>query len=146
MKIISKLLLILFLSFWIFIINTNAWTFDDLINSSDWRIEIKCQDSNWNEIDCDINNWVKIVEDTVSWIQKTDSLSVYIQKVVAYVLTFVSIIAVIYIIYAWFRILISAWDEETLKKQKSTILYVILGIIIMWLAYPITIFIIWLFA
>ena len=146
MKIILKVLFIFILSFWVFSINANALTFDELLNSSDWRVEIKCQDSDWAVIACDIKNWVKIVENTVNWIQKTDSLSVYIQKVVAYVLTFVSIIAVVYIIYAWFRILVSAWDEETLKKQKSAILYVVIWIAIIWLAYPLTIFIIGMFS
>jgi hypothetical protein len=145
MKIFSKILLILILSVGVFSLNVNA-DFLDIFGWGSPAVNIKCQDSAWNAIDCNIKNWVEIVKWEVNWIEKTDSLSVYIQKVVAYILTFVSIIAVVYIIYAWFRILISAWDEETLKKQKSTILYIVIGIAIMWLAYPITIFIISLFS
>ncbi len=64
-------------------------------------------------------------------------LSEYAQDVVLYFLSFISIIAVIYIIYAGFQILIGGGDEEKMKKAKNIILYVIVGIIIMWLAYSI---------
>lgn len=50
---------------------------------------------------------------------------------------FVSLIGVIYIIYSGFRILISGGDEESLKNAKQTILYITLGMILMWLAYSI---------
>jgi hypothetical protein len=50
---------------------------------------------------------------------------------------FLSIIAVIYIIYAGFQLMVGAGDEEKMKKTRSIITYVILGILIMWLAYPI---------
>ena len=52
-------------------------------------------------------------------------------------MTFISIIAVIYIIYAGFQLMIGAGDEEKMKKTRQIILYVVLGILIMWLAYPI---------
>jgi hypothetical protein len=50
---------------------------------------------------------------------------------------FVSLIAVLYIIYAGFQLMTGAGDEEKMKKTRSIITYVILGILIMWLAYPI---------
>jgi hypothetical protein len=50
---------------------------------------------------------------------------------------FVSLIAVLYIIYAGFQLMIGAGDEEKMKKTRQIILYVILGILIMWLALPI---------
>lgn len=52
-------------------------------------------------------------------------------------MTFISIIAVLYIIYAGFQILIGAGDEEKMKKAKNIVLYVTLGIILMWLSYSI---------
>lgn len=52
-------------------------------------------------------------------------------------MSFISIIAVIYIIYAGFQLMIGAGDEEKMKKTRQIILYVVLGILIMWLAYPI---------
>ncbi|MDA9129474.1 pilin [Candidatus Gracilibacteria bacterium] len=65
-----------------------------------------------------------------------------IQQIVGYILSFVSLIAVLYIIYAGFQILTGNGEEEKLKKSKQTILYVILGIIVIWLAWPITVFVI----
>lgn len=137
MKIISKLLIILILSFWTLNISTNAGFFDNLISDSQPKLDIKCD---W--WDCNLQSWIENVKDSVNWIETDRTLSEYIQDIVVYILSFISIIAVIYIIYAWFRILTWAWDEEVLKKQKSTILYVIIWIAVIWLAYPITLFII----
>jgi Type IV secretion system pilin/REJ domain len=50
---------------------------------------------------------------------------------------FISIIAVIYIIYAGFQVMTGWGDEEKMKKAKNIITYVIIGILIMWLAYSI---------
>ena len=69
-------------------------------------------------------------------------ISDFIQDIVAYILTFVSLIAVLYIIWAGFQILVGNWEEEKLKKSKTTILYVVLGIVVIWLAWPITNFVI----
>jgi Type IV secretion system pilin len=64
-------------------------------------------------------------------------LVVYVQDVVKYLLGFITIIAIVYVIYAGFQLMIGAGDEEKSKKAKNTILYVIVGIVIMWLAYTI---------
>lgn len=48
----------------------------------------------------------------------------------------------IYIIWTGFRILTSNGDDSSLKDAKKTILYVMIGIIVMWLAYPIVMWII----
>ena len=136
MKIIYKIILSIFLVF-SFFVNTNAWFFDELLGNETPIAHPDC----WGE-DCNIDTWVKIVKETVNWIETERSASEYIQDIVAYLLTFISIIAVIYIIYAWFRILTSAWDEETVKKQKQTIMYVVIWILVIWLAYPIMKFII----
>lgn len=52
-------------------------------------------------------------------------------------MSFVSLIAVIYIIWAGFQLMIGAGDEEKMKKARQIIVYVIIGVIIMWLARPI---------
>jgi type IV secretory pathway VirB2 component (pilin) len=54
----------------------------------------------------------------------------------------VTIVGVIYIIYAGFQLMTGGGDEEKLKKTKNIIVYVIIGIIVMWLAYPLMKFII----
>jgi len=69
------------------------------------------------------------------------SLSDYIQDIIVFLLGFLSIIAIIYIIYAGFTLLSSAWDEDKMKNTKNTILYVIIGLVIIWLAGPITTFV-----
>lgn len=132
MKIISKVLLMVILSFTTFSINTNAWFFEDLFDESQPKVHIDC-----GEQDCNINTWTELVKNSVTWIETERTLSEYIQDVVVYLLWFLSIIAVLYIIYAWFRILVWAWDEDNLKKQKNTILYVVIWISIIWLAYSI---------
>ena len=70
-------------------------------------------------------------------IEKEDTAVQYIQKIVKYALTFVTIISVIYIIYAWFRILTSSWEDEVIKSSKKTIIYVIIWILLIWFAYEI---------
>jgi type IV secretory pathway VirB2 component (pilin) len=47
----------------------------------------------------------------------------------------VTLIAVIYVIYAGFQIMTGGGDEEKMKKSRNTIFYVFIGIVIMWLAY-----------
>lgn len=87
--------------------------------------------------DCSLSGWINVVKNIV-WNNITNKpLSEYIQDVVRYFLSFISVIAVIYIIYAWFQVMIGGGDEEKVKKAKNIIIYIILGIVIMWLAYAI---------
>ena len=72
----------------------------------------------------------------------TKPVSEYAQDVVIYLMTFVTIIGVIYVIWSGFRIMISAGDEDTVANSRKTILYVAIGIIVMWLAYSIVNFVI----
>jgi len=137
MRTISKLLLIFILSFWVFSLNTNAWFFGDLFEESQPKVHIDC----WEQ-DCNLATGIENVKDTVNGIEQDRTFSEYVQDVTISILSFISIIAVIYIIYAWFRILTWAWEEEVLKKQKWTILYVVIWMAVIWLAYPITKFII----
>ncbi len=71
------------------------------------------------------------------WWLSDKPITVYAQDIVKYLLSFVSLVAVFYIIYAGFQVMTGAWDEEKMKKAKNVILYVVIGIIIMWLAYGI---------
>lgn len=99
-----------------------------------WWWEIKyCQ---WNS--CWTEAWIKEVERNLGdEVIKDRTFSEYIQDIVAYLLWFITLIAVIYIIYAWFRILVSSWDDETIKNSKKTIIYVIVWIVVIWFAYAI---------
>jgi len=134
MKVFAKLILIFTLLF--FSIQTYSFSFTELIWwTSEW-IEVDCGDE-----ECNIQSGIDIVKDTVNWIETERTFSEYVQDIVKYLLGFVSIVAIIYIIYAWFRILTWNWNEDTLKKQKMTILYVIIWILTMWLAYSIVKFV-----
>jgi Type IV secretion system pilin len=53
-----------------------------------------------------------------------------IGKVITYINSFLALIAVILVIYAGWLILISAGDDEKLKKAKSIILYVFIGFLV----------------
>jgi len=86
---------------------------------------------------CSLSGWVNESGQVLNGLFSKLPLSELAQNIVAYLLGFISLIAVLYIIYAWFQIMIWAGDEEKVKKAKNIILYVILGIIIMWLAYSI---------
>ena len=108
------------------------------------------EDAEWNP-ECGLQQWIDTVGE-VGGFKRTKiddegntvtlGLSDFIQDIVAYILTFVSLLAVLYIIWAGFQILIGNGEEEKLKKSKTTILYVIIGIVVIWLAWPITIFVI----
>ncbi|MDD2907951.1 MAG: hypothetical protein PHH98_04890 [Candidatus Gracilibacteria bacterium] len=90
------------------------------------------------------------LKDGVDYIQKgglngpvtNGTGSEYVQKIVAYGLSFLAIVAVILIIYAGFNLLISIGDEEKAKKSKTIIIFAILGLLIIFLAKPITTFVI----
>ena len=53
------------------------------------------------------------------------------------ILSFVTIIAVVYCLWAGFQIMTAGGDEEKVKSGRKTIIQVIIGIVIMWLAYAI---------
>jgi len=134
MKIFISLFVVFFVVlFWS--ISVQAWFFDSFING--WDPDIRyCSDG-----ECWLQEWIDAVEGWITDLETERSASDYIQDIVRYLLTFVSIIAVLYIIYAGFQILIWWWDEEKMKSSKQMIIYVLLGMILMWLAWPITLFI-----
>jgi len=87
--------------------------------------------------DCSLQWWIEQVKDTLKDSVTDRNASDYIQDVIAFLLGFIALVAVIIIIYAWFNILTWAGDEEKVKKAKMTIIYVIVGIIVIYLAWPI---------
>ncbi|MCD5380868.1 hypothetical protein LR004_02975 [Candidatus Gracilibacteria bacterium] len=91
----------------------------------------------YNSSELGLENGVKLVKEGVSDINTTGTFADTVQKVIIYLLSFVTVVAVIYIIYAGFRILTSSGDEETIKKSKNTIIYVIIGIVVIWFAWTI---------
>lgn len=98
---------------------------------------IYCQDG-----ECSLEKGTELVKKDINDIEKTRTASQYVQDLVRYLLTFVTIVAVLYIIYAWFKILTSAGNEDEVWKSKTTIVSVLAWIVIIWLAYAIVIWII----
>lgn len=134
MKLLIKLIVVFLL-----IISNFSWVDAGSIFSiwEDAKLQVDCA---WDD-DCDLKWWIEKVKNTVNDIEKDRKFSQYVQDVIQYILGFISLVAVIYIIYAGFMILIWAWDEDKLKKSKQTILYVIIWIVLIWLAYSIVAFI-----
>ena len=60
-----------------------------------------------------------------------------IMTLISKFLGFVTIIAVVYCIRAGFQILTAGGDEEKVKNGRTTIIQVVIGIVVMWLAYTI---------
>lgn len=126
-KIILKSLLVA----WLLLFSLPNVFSEDSIFSDTW--ELPYCDNN----ECWYQSWVKKVQWLIDNAETQKPLSEYIQDIIVYLLTFISIIAVIYVIYAWFRILIWWWSDDSIKNSRKTILHVIIWIIIIWLAYSI---------
>ena len=58
-----------------------------------------------------------------------------ITNIIVALLSLITLVAVAYVLYAGFQILTAWGDEEKVKSGRKTIINVIIGIIIMWLAY-----------
>lgn len=60
-----------------------------------------------------------------------------IMAVIRSFLQFVTLIAVIYCLWAGFQILTAGGEEEKVKTGRKIIINVIIGIVVMWLAYSV---------
>lgn len=60
-----------------------------------------------------------------------------IMNLIAKFLGFVTLIAVLYVLWAGFQILTAGGDEEKVKTGRKVIIQVIIGIVVMWLAYSV---------
>lgn len=74
-------------------------------------------------------------EEWLGWSQTTIDQTII--TFINYIATFLSIVAVLMIIWAWFNILTAGWDEERVKKWKTTIIQAVIGLMVIWLAYAI---------
>jgi len=144
MKIISKILLstasffiLLFFSF-----NTSFAGDDCTSFFCLWDNPQKIQYCDWSDwTECSLSWWISQVWNKVDWIVNDRTFSQYIQDIIAYLIWFLFFVALVYVLYAWFKILVSSWEEEELKKSKSIIAYVIIWIILIFLAYSIVNFV-----
>lgn len=93
---------------------------------------------------CTLNSGVDAVKTAMQWqiVGNNMTLETFIKSALIYFMGFVSLVALVYIIYAGFQLMTGGWDEEKMKKTRNIILYVILGVVLMWLARPIVIWVV----
>ncbi len=133
MKKILLCIVLVFSTFFVFWEASFAW--NSIFNG--WTTEVPyCK---WDS--CWLEEWVDSVKniDAIEW---NRSASEYIQAVVKYILSFLSLVAILVIIYAWFNLLTWIWDEEKAKKTKQIIVYAVLWLVIIFLAWPIVDFVV----
>jgi len=137
-----KILLISIVYIMIYSNLINASETSDAIGNTENNPTLQIECWIWNKNDCNLKTWIEKTKNSLSWVENTRTFSEYIQSIIIYILKFLSLIAVIYIIYAWFIVLTWLWEEEKLKTAKKTIVYVIAWLLIIWSAYSIVILII----
>ena len=137
-KSMKKILTLIILSFTLLL---SFWNFNTyaLWGSESAKIPY-CKDNN-----CGVDVWVELVKRWVIDVETEWKATDKIQEIVKYLLTFITLIAFIYVVYSWFRILTSSGEDETIKNAKKTIIYVIVWILVIWFAWAIANFavIIW---
>lgn len=74
--------------------------------------------------------------------ESAKSLPEIIKSYITFVLGFITLIAVIYALWAGWNIMTAGGDEEKVKKGRTTIIQIAIGIIVMWLSYSVVSFII----
>lgn len=94
-----------------------------------WQIEY-CQDGK-----CTLSWGSDATKIAVGATFSQKTISVYVTDIVKYFLGFVSLVGVVYILYAGAQLMLWGGDEEKVKKARQIIIYVIVWILVMWIAY-----------
>ncbi len=129
-----KIFALFLLSFFSIFSYVNAWWISDVFEDTNPKTPY-CQDD-----ECSLESGITVMKAWINDIEKDRKASVYIQDIIKYLLWFVTLVAVIYIIYSGFQIMISAGSDDKVKKSKTTIFHVLVWIILIWLAYSIVTF------
>jgi len=129
----NLLILISFLSISPMLYAWNLW----MGNLDTWEIRY-CNGSG-----CTLSGWSIAVGGAVGNLFSQKTISTFASDVVLYFLWFVSLVAVLYVMYAWVQIMTWGGDEEKVKKARQTIIYVFAGIVLIWVAYWIVSLIVW---
>ena len=86
----------------------------------------------YGQINCQpYNIWTIIIEWSCRNIQDLSSGVQIIIDIINWLNAFVAIVVVLMILYAWAQILLSAWDEEKLKKSKNSLIFIAIWIFIL---------------
>ena len=134
MKKILQIITLILCLFSISIVSANLWIFEDensMLYCAEWD-------------DCSIEAWADAIKENLDWKIQTEWSAVdYATNLTKQILSYVSLIAVLIIVFSWFRILTSAGSDDEIKKQKKVITWVFIWIILMWTSRAIVLFIMW---
>lgn len=96
-----------------------------------------------NTADCGFEKWVEMVKNwKINSVRTEGTVVSYIQDVVRYLLWFLMVITVLIIIYAWTIILTASGNDDKVEKAKKIITYAIIWLIVIFLSYPLSAFVI----
>ena len=76
------------------------------------------------------------VQQDFGWGQGTD-IKATLSNILTYILGFLSIIAIGFAIYGGFQILTAGWDDDKVKKGKTTLINALIGIFVIMVAWSI---------
>ena len=93
-----------------------------------------------NKVNSDLF-WTDKINIWLIW--DTENVDVVIQDYTAYLLWFLYLVAVIYWLYGWFKILTAWEDDDKVKSWKTIIIQALFWILIIFLAAPIVNFFLW---
>jgi hypothetical protein len=105
-----------------------------MVNTIYWKVDCEAP-INSNIFDISTNERARCLWDT-----KISESAQIIVDIINWANWFIWIIVVLLIIYTWAKVLLSAWDEETLKKAKSSMLYIAIGLWLLVMNYMILTF------
>jgi len=92
----------------------------------------------WFLLTLQTSYWAFWIEKVKTWLQGESTpwdISTTLQEILIYLLWFLGLVAVVFMCWAWFQILTAADDEEKVKKGKKTLLFVLIGLFIIWIAW-----------
>jgi len=69
--------------------------------------------------------------------EQSNDIKATLSNILTYILGFLSIIAIGFAIYGGFQILTAAWDEDKVKKGKTTLINALIGIFVIMMAWSI---------
>jgi len=86
--------------------------------------------------------WIDKVEENL---KGSDDINIWttIQEVILYTLWFLALIAVIFSMKWGFQILTAGWDEEKVKSWKKTVLYMLLWLFVIIIAWALVSWLLW---
>ncbi|ATU05451.1 hypothetical protein BKN14_03285 [Candidatus Gracilibacteria bacterium HOT-871] len=98
-----------------------------------------------NPGDCSLDKGIEESKGKIDGIKSDGTAADYIQDIIIYVLGFLFLITVIIIIWAGAIILTSAGNDDKVENAKKIIINCVIGMVVIFAAYPISSFIIGIF-